>query len=436
MQAATAQAIARRSPRLTAPDQQFSHRPALPRWPFMTMFVLFPIWWILGLAESAWTVLAVAMLFYLVRRRRIEVPRGFGLWLLFLVWMCCSVIEMDSAGRLLGFLYRASLYFTITVIFLYVYNARKSLTPRYIAGVLTAFWLVIVLGGYVGVFFPLLSINTPLYYLLPKSLLSNELVSEMAVRRVTQFDPSSYVQNDPRPSAPFLYTNGWGNAYSMLMPVVVAYMSMVRRQRRFWWLVVAIPVSLVPALLTLDRGMLLGLGVAIAYVAVRLLIKGRIRALLGILVLVVVVGAGISVFAVDQRIASRVDTSSTNQVRVSLYQETVERTLASPVFGYGAPRPSETAGSPSVGTQGQLWQVIFSFGFPGAALFMGWLIWAYFRSLRPWDPLSVASNTAILVAFVESFYYGLLTTGLALVMIAAAVTMRPTDELFEEKSLR
>ena len=410
-----------------AVGHDFQVRAELPKWPFAAMFVLFPVWWLLGLGEMAWVILSAVMVYYLLRRRRVEIPRGFGLWLVFILWMLCSLIEIDSSGRLIGFTYRAALYFATTVIFLYVYNARKNLTFRYVAGVLTVFWLIVVAGGYLGVFFPLLSFNTPLYYLLPRSLLSNELVQEMAVRRATQFNPNSWLKLAPRPSAPFLYTNGWGNTYSMLIPIVIAYIIVVRRERRFWWLALAVPASLVPALLTLNRGMLLGLGIALAYVMVRLFLRGNFRALACILVLCAALGGAFIPLAVTQRINDRVTASSTTADRANLYEETMRRTLESPVFGFGAPRPSETVGAPSVGTQGQFWMVLFSHGFPGAILFTGWLIWAYLRSLHRWDPLGVASNTALLVAFVESFYYGLLTAGLAIVMIAAALTMRPRE---------
>lgn len=407
----------------------------LPRWPFGAAFLLFPLWWVLGFGEIAWIALAFVMIYYLLRRGRIEVPRGFGLWLLFLVWMLCSVIGIDSGGRLIGFVYRALLYFATTAMFLYVYNARKSLTPRYIAGVLTVFWLIIVAGGYLGVLFPLFSFRSPLYYMLPQSLLSNDLIQDIAIRRVTQFNPDSWLQLQPRPSAPFLYTNSWGNSYSMLVPIVIAYLTMVRRERKFWWLLLSLPISLVPALLTLNRGMLLGLGIALIYVTFRFFVRGNFRAILVVLVLSAVVGIAFASLSVTQRINDRTETSSSTVDRANLYEETFQRTLESPIFGYGAPRPSEVDGAPSAGTQGQVWMVMFSQGFPGLILFMGWLIWAYLRSLHRWDPFGLACNTALLVVVIESLYYGILTAGLAVAMIAAAVTMRPDGPLSDTPTM-
>ncbi|MGV8886131.1 MAG: O-antigen ligase family protein [Microbacteriaceae bacterium] len=401
--------------------------PELPRWPFTAMFVLFPLWWMLGPGEAMWIVLAGVMVFYLVRRGGVRVPRGFGLWLLFLIWMLCSVIGIDSSGRLIGFVYRALLYLTVTVIFVYVYNARSTLTPRYLAGVLSVFWVVVVVGGFVGVLFPLLSFTTPLSAVIPHSIASNELVQEMVRRRVTQYNPDAFLPLEPRPSAPFLYTNGWGNAYSVLTPIFVAYLVQVRRERRFWWLAVLLPISFVPAFLTLNRGMFIGIGLALAYVAVRAIVRGHLRVLIAITAVGALAAMIFAVFPVADRLTDRLASSPSTEDRASLYQETFERTLESPVFGYGAPRPSQSPGSPAAGTQGQVWMVLFSHGFAGLFFFLAWLTWVFVRSIRVRDPVLVAANTVLLVVIVQSTYYSILTTGLAVAMIAAAATLRPSD---------
>lgn len=400
----------------------------LPRWPVVAMFALFPLWWVLGPGEAMWIPLAGVMLLFLRRHGKIQTPKGFGIWLLFLLWVACSVIAIDTPGRLAGFGYRGLLYVAVTIAFLYVYNARATLTARNMAGILTIFWLVIVAGGYLGIFWPTLSINTPLGAVLPSWLSSNELVQEMVVRRATSYNPDSFLNLDPRPSAPFLYTNGWGNAYSVLTPIVVAYLALVRRERRFWWLLPVVPLSFVPAFLTLNRGMFLGLGVALAYILLRSIIRGNVRAIVALVALLVVAAGAWASLPAAERLSERVDASSSTEDRVNLYAETFERTLEQPIFGYGAPRPSESSTAPSVGTQGQFWMVMFSHGFPGVALFIGWLLWAYFRTIRERDPVSLACNTVLLLTVVESLYYGMMATGIMVAMLAAAVALRPREE--------
>ncbi|TPW76409.1 O-antigen ligase family protein [Schumannella soli] len=397
----------------------------LPRWPFAAVFLGYPLWWLLGVGDLIFVAAAVVMALHLARRGRLEVPRGFGLWLLFLAWMLASVIGIDSGGRLVGFVYRAALYLAATVLLLYVYNARAGLDRRYVSGVLTVFWVVVVAGGWLGVLFPLLSITTPMAWIIPDALRSNEVVQEMVVRRVTQWDPTSVLQLDPRPSAPFLYTNVWGNVYSMLLPVVIAYLVTVRRTRRFWLVLALIPLSFVPAFLTLNRGMFIGLGVAAAYIALRAALRRQWKVLGGLAALAVVVGIVFAALPVSERLTERLDTSSTTEDRANLYQETFERSLASPVFGYGAPRPSETDGAPSAGTQGQIWNVLFSHGFPAAALFLAWLVFLAWRTRHARGAVGVAGHAILVVLAVEVLYYGVLVTGLAIGFLVAALLLRP-----------
>ena len=405
---------------------------ALPRWPLTAMFVWFPLWWLLGLAETAWIPFAVCMIVLMVRRGGIRVPRGFGLWALFLLLMMCSVIGIDSSGRMIGFVYRALLYLTVTATFVYVYNARERLTTRYVLGVITLFWVYAWVGGLAGVIAPEFSFRTPLGYVLPAGLQSNELVGEMVTRRLTQYNPDSWLALEPRPAAPFLYTNTWGNVYSLTLPAVVAYLGLIPRGRRFWLVVLAIPVSFIPAILTLNRGMLLGLGVSAVYLLLRLVVAGRTRAAIALGAVGVVAGVAMTALDVLDRLTSRVETSSSTQDRANLYQETFERTLRSPFFGYGAPRPSTIDGAPSAGTQGHVWAVMFSYGFPALACFLLALIWLFVATFRARSVTALVLHALQLVVLVESFFYGVLPNGLMLSFIAAALVLRDRDPRLRE----
>ncbi|MFH5824416.1 O-antigen ligase family protein [Georgenia sp. AZ-5] len=359
----------------------------------------------------------------LSRATDVRVPRGFGVWLLFLVWMVLSATQLDSGERSIGFVYRALLYVSATVAFLYAYNAR-ALTMRYVSGVLTVFWLTAVVGGYVGIITPLLTVHTPLSYIVPDALQANDLVREMVVRRVTQFEPASWAPLDPRPSAPFLYTNNWGNAYSLLLPFVIVHLRHVRGHRRFWPLALCLPVSFLPAFLTLNRGMFLALGVGAAYLTLRALLGRNRTMLLTLAALGGVAAVALAVLPVADRLEERVTVSSTTEDRLTLYAETIDRALSSPLLGYGAPRPSENPFLDSVGTQGQFWMVLFAHGFVGAVLFMSWLLMLIRGSLRHSDVDALALSAVLVMAALEVLYYGILATGMVLVMVAGAMALR------------
>ena len=98
----------------------------LPVWPVAIAFVGFPLWWLLGLGDMAWPLFALVMFLVLARTKRLRAPRGFGMWMLFLIWMLCSMIQLDEFVRVIGFMYRFSLYMAATVIFIYVYMTWPS----------------------------------------------------------------------------------------------------------------------------------------------------------------------------------------------------------------------------------------------------------------------------------------------------------------------
>ncbi|QZY53138.1 O-antigen ligase family protein [Leucobacter tenebrionis] len=401
-------------------------RAALPRWPLTVMIAWFPLWWGLGIADMAWIPLAACMVVLMIRRGAIRAPRGFGIWLLFLILMLISVIGIDTTGRLIGFVYRALLYLTVTVVFVYIYNARERLTTRYVLGLFTLFWVYTWIGGYAGILFPEFSFKSPLAYVLPQSMLNNEAIGEMAIRRTAQYKIDGWLDLEPRPSAPFLYTNAWGNVYSLTLPIAIAYLGEVRRGWRFWCVLLAVPVSLVPAILSLNRGMFIGLGVAAVYLFARFLLAGRTREVLALGGVGIV--AIVSALALDvvSRLTDRVEVSGSTTTRSMIYEETWTRTLQSPLFGYGAPRPSYVA-EPSVGTQGHVWLVMFSHGLPALACFLLALVWLVWATARWRGSTALVLHTVQLVILVECFYYGVLPNGLIVTFAVAALVLREAD---------
>ena len=58
-----------------------------PRWPLHALFAGFPLWWVLGLGGFIWLILAVPMAAWLLRQKTVLAPRGFTIWVAFLLWM-------------------------------------------------------------------------------------------------------------------------------------------------------------------------------------------------------------------------------------------------------------------------------------------------------------------------------------------------------------
>ena len=135
------------------------------------MLAGYPIWWVLGAGALIWPLFSLPMLGRLVMRRRtVRVPRGFGWWLLFLVWMLLSFMQLQGDAPL-PFLWRVGNYFSATITFVYVYNApRDQLPARRIVELLAGFWLVTVAGGWLGVLRPYGEITSVVERLLPSEL--------------------------------------------------------------------------------------------------------------------------------------------------------------------------------------------------------------------------------------------------------------------------
>jgi O-antigen ligase len=294
---------------------------------------------------------------------------------------------------------------------------------------LTAFWVFVVVGGYLGMAFPQGSFATVGEHFMPRDLLANDFVRAMVHQSLAQTAGAS-LGVAPRPQAPFTYTNEWGGNFALLVPMVFAALSEVRSAGGKLLIALLLPVGFVPAALSLNRGLFLSLGAGLVYAALRYAFRGRVKALIGVTIVVAIAGAVFAVLPVKQLLAERVANSATNQTRMALYGEVVHRVEASPLLGFGAPRPSdEGVGAPSAGTQGQLWMVLFSHGIPGAALFVGWCLWAVWRTRKALTPPWFWAHVTVFIALVQLPYYALLPAQLHTVMIATAMALREQEAL-------
>jgi hypothetical protein len=380
---------------------------ALPAWPVLTLLWGMPLFWASGLLPFSTIILAVPMFAFLLRSGQVRLVPGTLPYVGFVVWMLPCALMLDSISRVAGSALRFGQYAAVAVALVYVVSARRSLPAGRVLAGLTFTWVFVILGGYLGLLWPEVTLNLTVGRLLPGSLLENEYVSDLV------FPPFSEVQTpygaeEPflRPAAPFAYTNGWGAAMAILTPVAVGY-ALQHSARRVKVLVAICAVAAIPpSLATTNRGLFLGLIAVTGYVLLRLLFRGALLPFLSVAVLGVVVTVVLVLSGLVDDILARQDTANTTEGRGDLYVETFERTLLSPILGYGAPRPSFTS-EISVGTQGAVWNAMFSFGFVGLGLLLLFLVGGV---LRTWSAPSVPLiwlHASLVGACVISTYYGL-----------------------------
>ena len=401
----------------------------LPAWPFVVAYAAYFLWWVLGSGDLMWPLFATVMLVFMIGRHGLRFPPGSILWVFFLAWVLASMTMLDTGGRVIGAFYRFLLELSPGIFAVYAYNARKSLSVRAIVGTMWGFLASTTIGGFIAMAAPTLRFKTLMYYLVPRALHSNDFVKEFTKRATTQWNPSSWILSDPRPSAPFIYSNTYGNVYSLIFPLALVFAYVLWRERSKWRFIVAAvcALSVIPAAATLNRGMYIGLIVIVVWVGFQRLRAGAWRTVLGIIAAIVVgVGAWLATPA-SQSLLERVAASSSTEDRASNYLETLYELQQSPLLGFGAPRPSASPWLPSLGTQGQFWTVIFSYGLVGLALFLAFFLRMFPRIWRATDVYGSILGGIILATLVEQFYYGM-NTGLMISVVAVALLSRHLEE--------
>jgi polysaccharide biosynthesis protein PslJ len=372
--------------------------PARPRrrhlpdgWPVPLLLVAFPLWWVLGLAAVIWVILAVPMLAWLATQPRVRVPKGFGLWWAFLFWMLLSATQLDEARRMYAFGFR------------------------------------VVGFGFLALVMPNGEVPTLASKLLPGAVAANPFMQDLFGAKLAQVQ--TFIGYDlPRPAAPFTYTNEWGGTLAMLTPMALTSLSLLRSYLARNLVRLLLVASLVPIVVSSNRGLWVGVGVGLVYAAIRVALRGNTRSLVAIVGFLVLVGALVTLTPLERYYTDRLEHQHSNERRSDLGELAVRGALERPLLGYGGPRESpDLPNAPDLGTHGQLYLVMFSHGLPGIAFFIGWWLWALWASRRGATGPPLWCHVVLLIGVLEFFFYDMMPTQLHLMMLLAAVAWREEE---------
>jgi hypothetical protein len=417
-------------------------------WPFTALTMGFPLWWAIGFGPAAVTVFAAIMAWKMRRMTPIRVPRGFGLWLMFLLTVLVSGLMLGktapntlpdhATGQVFGYGLRVTSYIASAVVLLYVGNlGERRLPERLILRSLVVLFGVTIAGGLFGMAAPYFQFTAPLAHVLPHGLASNSYVQLLTHPGAAQVqDVLGY--SSPRPKAPFEYTNMWGNVTGLLVVWFVAWASRDKLRR-----IVAVPVlavAAVPIVFSLNRGLWVGLALAVAVLAVRLLLSGRLFAVVGLTTVALV---GLFVFLASPLgtvFQERLQNGHSNSIRENLAAAAYHGAQASPIVGWGTQRDvlgsfqsiaigasancEGRCGNAGIGSTGAFWLIMFAHGFVGIALYIGFflaILWFY-RGDR--TPTGIAAQITIIMSLWFIFAYSSPGWPLTLAMIAAAILWR------------
>jgi hypothetical protein len=436
--------------RISSRKQWFASHPA---WPLAALLAGYPVWWAFGLADESVFIMAVPMLMQMRswhrRGRSVNVPPAFGLWLLFLVCVAAGIATLGLSApdtvvsllsnRVLSFADRGVTYGALTVILLYAGNLTEDELPRRrLAWLLGLVGIYATIGGLGGVLVPTFQFTSPLAYVLPHSLQNNSLVQASIYPAFSQVTDVLGV-TEGRPKAPFEYTNTWGDCLTILLPwLLVAWWSYgSRRQRRL--VLVTAGVALIPLVYSLNRGVWVGAGLAVVYLAVRLAARGKI-AILGLLCAgLAVVAVAVVATPLQGLITSRLQHQQSNAIRGSLSDTAIQDANSAPIIGYGDTRHQQgsassitvgpTAACPScgqfpVGSNGQLYLLLVCTGWVGTAFFLAFFAYLAWRYRRDKSPYGMAGLLVILLSFLYMFAYVSVTAPLEFTMLAVALLWR------------
>ncbi|MFF0306813.1 hypothetical protein ACFYSC_05260 [Streptosporangium sp. NPDC004379] len=418
------------------------HRAA---WPIAALLVGYPLWWALGLGGLSVVALAPAMALVLWRRRPIRTPRGFGLWLLLLAGYLVSALMLGEMppgtygefgpGRVAGYLMRLALYVSLTIMVLYLGNLTERELPQLtLVRMLGALFVTTVAGGLLGVVAPHADFTSPVERLLPAAVSGNSFVHNLIHPTAAQVQ-KVLGHASPRPEAPFEWANAWGSNVSVLLVWFVIGWWVYGGPRRRPAVPPLLALAAVPIVYSLNRGLWIGLGVGVAYLLLRL--RGRTRAAL----CAAVAAAALAFLLSPLRtmVAQRLDNPHSNDIRAFTVSATVAAARTSPVIGYGNTRNAtgnhrtittgktdwcDTCGHPPLGSDGQLWHLMITQGFTGAALYVAFFAGAVRRHWRDRSPIGMAGVLVMILTLLYMFVYDGLVTPLGLYLISFALLWR------------
>lgn len=402
-------------------------RPPLlrPGWIVYALFVLNPVFWLMGLGGFIWSMAALPLVGWALLRKNLERPPTVAIFAVYVIWATFTVVRLDRFTRVLTFGYRYAVYVTALSLAYYVYNERRVSRKTFIDWV-AMFWVWAIIGGYLGLLFPRVRLRfTLVSLLLPQSISNDEYVGSLVRPRFAQIQ-NIFGVPIPRPTTLFAFTNDWGGTVGLLTPFFLAATLYSTNPRRHRAGVIGLLLAVPPIILSVNRGLWLSVATIFIVIAVRSFVAGRTAPLKLLAGGILVIAALLMATPIGGIVAGRLSESDAG-ARAGIYAEAWAGAKQSPILGWGGPRPSENPFSPSVGTHGHLWYAMFAHGFVGLGLYIAWLGWAMFQITRRNDPVSIALASVLFVGAFQMLFYNAFPSPLPIILVAIGLLYRNDD---------
>jgi len=361
-----------------------------------------------------------------MRSESVRVPKGFGWWLAFMFWVALSATQLDGSADIVAFSYRFSVYLAATLMFVYVFNESEARLPtERVLSLLTGLAIAATAGGLIGVLAPRLNFPSVLELVLPDRIARNEQLQTLSHVQFAQVQ-RLYGRVIGRPHALFSFTNEWGSAVGILIPVAIASLLVKSTSSGRRILVVSLLfLSTFSIVVSLNRGLWISLAIAFGYSTFRFALKRQLLPIVLAAVVVVLLGAALYWTPLGDLAGERVASGHSDEGRTSLYQQAISLANERPVLGWGTPQPrTDQPDGPSVGTHGHLWLVSVSQGWVGLALYLAWWLRVLWTGFRQATSVGIWIHAAVVVFAVQMVFYEHTPIQLPIVMVLAAVLAR------------
>lgn len=405
-----------------------------PHWPLWIAVPGLVVFWALGMGLVARIVVIVPISLQLLMQRRLRVPPRFGWFLLFVAFALLSTLQLPPQAMVNYLFLRGGEYVAGVLFVLHVYNVRPpGEGVEWLRRLLLWLWLSLVVLGLMAFAFPFGELPSLSQRLLPAALANDPFIQQVTTPALAQVQLFLGFEL-PRPSAPFPYTNGWGSAFSLLLPFVIATAASGPRRDKLLARV-GLALSVVPAVMSVNRAMWGSVVLVLLYLVVSARDPALRRSLrrataASSLVLVVALSSPLGEVA-----SSRLDNPHSNSARTDLAIAVGEQIVESPWIGKGRPVEYQGPGiRPPIGTQGHLWWMLVGHGLPATLFFL-----VYFTLVLPTlrgPRMGLYARATVLAMFLQLPFYDMLSGELHLVLLAVAGAQlevaratRPGDEI-------
>ena len=365
------------------------------------------------------------MLAWLFRQHKVLAPRGFGIWVAFILWMFGSATRVSGVDKFIQYSYKASLYLGATILLLYVFNlSREAVSTERVITVLTIFWMYVVIWGALGVAFPTFNFTSPMERVMPQRLVGNDFVHDLVHPALSQVQRHPRVRRASTESAVHVcheLGSGVRGPHAVRGPRVEGRAEAVGgrchrgdvRPRHH-------PGRVLPRSRPLaeprDRDDVRGRSTGH---------RGNSRALRVNLLLIFTVIAVVFLSPLKTLVTDRLAHPHSNERRLGLYQESTDRGdgLTDPRIRNASAVDREPECPPGGDTRSVVADPHLE-RIPGAFLFVWWFVFQFWRLRRTSPEVVLWSHTVILIALVQMPFYDSIGIPLAVIMIAIAIASR------------